>query len=272
MYTNRFKDKVALVTGGASGIGAATVRRFVAEGARVMIADLNSEWGNALASELGPDNSSFMTVDVSDEAAVINLVKQTIENFGRIDILVNNAGIGHSAKTPDIGTEDWLRVVSVNLHAVFYACKAVIPQMRAQGGGTIVNTASISGLGGDLTFGAYNASKGAVVNYTRTLAMDHGPDNIRTNAVCPGAVDTPIIAPAFDLPGVKDAYARAVPLRRVATSEDIAAAILFLASDDARHINGVNLPVDGGMTASAGQPDLIELATNAMLAMAAAES
>jgi len=111
--------------------------------------------------------------------------------------------------------------------------------MREQGGGVIVNTASISGLGGDRTFGAYNAAKGAVVNYTRTLAMDHGPENIRTNAVCPGAVDTPIIAAAFDLPDVKDAYIRTVPLRRIATAEDIAAVILFLASDDARHINGV---------------------------------
>ena len=132
--------------------------------------------------------------------------------------------------------------------------------MREQGGGVIVNTASISGLGGDRTFGAYNAAKGAVVNYTRTLAMDHGPENIRTNAVCPGAVDTPIIARLFDMPGVKDAYIQTVPLRRIATAEDIAAVILFLASDDARHINGVNLPVDGGTTAANGQPDIVELA------------
>lgn len=272
MFADRFKAKVALVTGGASGIGAATVRRFVAEGARVMIADLNTELGNALAAELGADKASFMTVDVSDEAAVINLVNQTLKVFGRVDILVNNAGIGHSAQTPDILTEDWLKVISVDLHGVFYACKAVIPQLRKQGGGCIVNTASISGLGGDLTFGAYNAAKGAVVNYTRTLAMDHGPENIRTNTVCPGAVDTPIIAAAFDLPGVKDAYAKAVPLRRVATAEDIAGVILFLASEDARHINGVNLPVDGGMTASAGQPDLVNLAIEAMLAMETPES
>jgi meso-butanediol dehydrogenase/(S,S)-butanediol dehydrogenase/diacetyl reductase len=184
----RFTGKVALVTGAASGIGAATARRLRSEGARVALADLNEPAGTALAKELAGDDdgASFHSVDVAELASVERLVAEVVGRFGRLDVLVNNAGIGSFGETPDVDPEQWHRVIAVDLHSVFYGCRTAIPELSRAGGGAIVNTASISGLGGDYGFAAYNAAKGAVVNYTRTLALDHAKDGIRTNAVCPG--------------------------------------------------------------------------------------
>ena len=252
----RFQGRVAVVTGGASGIGAATARLFHREGASVMIADLNDEAGVELAAELGGGRAIYRHVDVSVEAEVQALMAETVSAFGRLDILFNNAGIGSFADIPDLPAEDWKRVIAIDLDSVFYGCKAAIPFMRAQGGGAIVNTASASGMAGDYGFAAYNAAKGGVINLTRAAAIDHAREGIRINAVCPGPVATPILGPAMQIPGVQETWNECVPLGRFAQPEEIAEAVAFLASDAASNIIGVALPVDGGLTAHTGQPNL----------------
>jgi meso-butanediol dehydrogenase/(S,S)-butanediol dehydrogenase/diacetyl reductase len=256
--SGRFDERVALVTGGASGIGAATVRRFASEGARVMIGDQNTEGGEALAKELG-DAVAFHGVDVADLAQVEALVEATAAHFGRLDVLVNNAGIGSFGQTPDLDPAQWIRVIEVDLHSVFYGCRAAIPRLREAGGGAIVNTASISGLLGDYGFAAYNAAKGAVVNYTRTLAIDHARDGIRTNAVCPGPIDTPLASILMQNETAMAGYRASIPMGRVGKADEVADVIAFLASDDARYVNGACIPVDGGLTAHTGQPNFTRL-------------
>ena len=161
--------------------------------------------------------------------------------------------------TPDLDIEQWRKVIAIDLDAVFYGCKAVIPVMRKQGGGAIINTASASGLAGDYGFTAYNAAKGGVVNYTRAAAIDHARDNIRINAICPGPVTTPIVSDIQAMPGLQEAWDRTVPLGRFAEPEEIAAVAAFLASDDASYIVGAIISVDGGLSAHTGQPDLTRL-------------
>jgi meso-butanediol dehydrogenase/(S,S)-butanediol dehydrogenase/diacetyl reductase len=254
----RFDGKVALVTGGASGIGAATVRRLRSEGAQVAIGDLAEAAGTALADDVaGRDGGAFFhPVDVAELAQVERLVAATAERFGRLDVLVNNAGIGSFGETPDVDPEQWHRVIAVDLHSVFYVCRAAVPHLRRAGRGAIVNTASISGLRGDYGFAAYNAAKGAVVNYTRTLALDHGRDGIRVNAVCPGPIDTPLAGPLVQNETIMAEYRRLIPLGRVGRADEVAAAIAFLASDDASYVSGACLEVDGALTAHTGQPNL----------------
>lgn len=255
----RFTERVAVITGGASGIGAATARRFHAEGAAVMIADLSDDLGEALAAELGEDRAAYRHVDVSVWEEVEALMAATLAQFGRVDVLFNNAGIGSFAVTPDLSVEEWRRVLAIDLDGVFHGCKAAIPIMRAQGGGAIINTASASGLAGDYSFAAYNAAKGAVVNYTRAAGIDHAREGIRINAVCPGPVATPIISSVMAIPHVMEAWNECVPVGRFARPEEIAAVVAFLASEDASYIVGAAIPVDGGLTAHTGQPNLARL-------------
>jgi meso-butanediol dehydrogenase/(S,S)-butanediol dehydrogenase/diacetyl reductase len=259
----RFANKVAVITGGASGIGQAAARRFHSEGASVMIADLNEEMGQALVSELGPERAAFQRTDVSDWGEVQALIAAVKSRFGRLDILFNNAGIGCFGATPDLPVEDWKRVLAIDLDSVFYGCKAAIPLMRETGGGSIINTASASGLAGDYGFTAYNAAKGAVVNYTRALAIDHVREGIRVNAICPGPVATPIIAGVDEMPGIRPIWDRAVPMGRFAQPEEIASVAAFLASDDASYVVGAIISVDGGLGAHTGQPDLPRLLAEA---------
>lgn len=252
----RFAGKVAVITGGASGIGAAAARRFHAEGASVLLADLNAGAGEALAADLGEGRARFRTVDVADFSAVEAMVSDAVQAFGGLDILFNNAGVGSFANVVDLPVDDWRRVIDIDLSAVFYGCKAAIPALRARGGGAIVNNASISGLAGDFSFAAYNAAKAGVINLTRAVAIDHARENIRVNAVCPGPVATPLLSVISELQGVHEAWDARVPMGRFARPEEIAAVVAFLASDEASYMTGSILAVDGGVTAHTGQPDL----------------
>lgn len=257
MMTTRFQNKVAIVTGGASGIGAATVRRLHSEGANVMIADMNTEAAEALAAELG-EYAAYSITDVSQLDQVETMVAKTIAQFGRIDILFNNAGISSYARTHILEPDAWRKVVDVNLNSIFYCCRATLPEMMAQGGGVIINTASISGLGADYAYSAYTATKGAVVNYTRGLALDYARDNIRVNAVCPGLIATPMTNIITDTPEIAAEYQRNIPLGRAGKADEIAAVVAFLASEDASYLTGQNIAVDGGTSAWNGQPNAWE--------------
>jgi meso-butanediol dehydrogenase/(S,S)-butanediol dehydrogenase/diacetyl reductase len=247
----RFAGRVAVVTGGASGIGAATARLLAKEGAHVVVADLNDDLAWEVAAEVA---GTAHALDVADRAAVERLIGDTVATQGRLDVLVNNAGIGSFARTPDLDPDEWERVIAIDLHSVFYACRAAIPHMTA--GGAIVNTASISGLGGDHGFSAYNAAKAAVINYTRTLAVDHAREGIRVNALCPGLIATPLTAGAAAMPGLEAAWHDTIPMGRPGSAEEMAEAIAFLASDAASYVTGAVLVADGGQTAWTGQPNL----------------
>jgi meso-butanediol dehydrogenase/(S,S)-butanediol dehydrogenase/diacetyl reductase len=249
---------VVLITGAASGIGAATARRFAAEGAKLMLGDINAQSGDAVAKELGA-GAAFRTTDVRDRAQVEAFTDEAMDRFGRLDVLINNAGSGALGQTPDLDPEQWRDLFDLDVHAIFYACRAAIPQMRKSGGGAIVNTASISGLAADPGLCTYNAAKGALVNYTRSLAVDHARDGIRVNAVCPGPVETPLLLPVLSLPGVREEYAKLIPMGRVAEPDEIAGAVVFLASDDASFMTGAMLVIDGGVTAATGQPSFTRI-------------
>lgn len=255
MPTKRFENKVAVITGAASGIGAATARLLWQEGAHVVLADIGDEGGKSLAASLGP-SAMAVKCDVSKASEVEALVKAAVAAHGRIDILFNNAGIGSFGTSVELAPADWENIIAVDLNSVFYACHYAIPHMPK--GSAIVNTASISGMGGDYRFAAYNAAKGAVINYTRALAIDHAREGIRVNALCPGLVDTPITAGVSQMPGLREEWTRRIPMGRAAQPEEMAQVVAFLASDAASYVTGHIMVADGGTTAHTGQPEVAQ--------------
>ena len=244
----RFDGKVAIVTGGANGIGAAIVSRLAADGAKVMIADIQAPAETS-------DVVAFIKTDASSATEVAALIDATLSKWGRIDILVNNAGLGALAETPDMEEELWDKVFAINTKAIYLFCKYAIPVMRAQGG-AIVNVASISGMFGDYGMGVYNASKGAVINYTRSLALDCARDGIRVNALCPGLIETAMTSLTVARPEDREAWLGPIPLGRVGQPAEMANVIAFLASDEASFMTGSIVTADGGMTAHTGQPNV----------------
>ena len=255
----RFTDKTVVVTGGASGIGLAASHRFHAEGASVVIADINGEAAEKAAKELGTDRCRARVVDVSDWEQVNALMEYAAKTFGGLDIVHNNAGIGSFGPTPDVSVDEWRRVMEIDLSSVFYGCKAAIPLMRKRGGGAIVNTASGSGIAGDFGAIAYCTAKGGVVNFTRAAAIDHAREGIRVNAVCPGPIQTPILAGLDQMPHIQAQWKESVPMGRFGKPGEIAAVVAFLASEDASFVTGAIISVDGGLAAHTGQPNLPKL-------------
>jgi len=239
---SKLQGKVAIITGGASGIGAATAQLFSDNGAKVVLADLNEEKGEAFAKEL-PD-ALFVKTNITDEAQVQNLYEKTVEKYGQIDIVFNNAGIGKVTPTHELSYDEWRNTVNVDLDGVFLVAREAIRAFQKVGGGVIVNTASMYGWVGSPGSAAYNAAKGGVVNLTRSLALEYAEQNIRVNALCPGFIDTPIIPEES-----KQVLREATPMKRLGQSEEMAKAVLFLASDDSSFMTGGSLIVDGGYTA-----------------------
>ena len=249
----RFKDKIALITGAGSGMGAATAKRFVDEGATVVLVGRTQDKLDDVAKDLPSEQVHVRPADVADADAVNQLVEEVVATCGRLDILVNNAGVATQSRITDTDDDTWRKIMSINVDGVFHCCRAALPHL-IESRGNIVNTSSVSGLGGDWAMSVYNASKGAVSNFTRALALDHGGDGVRVNAVCPSLTRTDMASGVFEKDDLLDKFAERMPLGAGAAPEDIASAIAFLASDDARFITGVNLPVDGGLMASNGQP------------------
>ncbi len=249
---NILKNKVAIVTGGASGIGRATAQLFADEGAKVALLDINDPAGAQVANEIHSAGGSaiYIHCDVTKADQCKKAVEETVQTFGGVDILFNNAGIIRRANVLETTEEEWERVMAINVKSIFLMCKYVIPIMEKAGRGSIINTASGWGLKGGENAVAYCASKGAVVNMTRAMAIDHGPKNIRINCVCPGDTDTPMLrneAQQLKLDETEflsDAANR--PLGRYAQPIEIAQVVLFLASDAASYVTGSAYVVDGG--------------------------
>lgn len=246
-----FDDKVVIVTGAASGIGAATARKFAVEGASVVLVDADRAGVEEVAAQL--PGSVAEVADVSDEQQITALIDEVAEELGSLDVLVNNAGVVVSGDIGSTTTEQWRKVMAADLDSVFFASRAALPHLK-RSRGCIINTSSVSGIRGDWQQAAYDAAKGAVSNLTRAMALDHGADGVRVNAVAPGVVRTGMTEGAFDSEETMAKHVERIPLRRGGEPEDVADVIAFLASDDARFVTGVVLPVDGGVSASNGQP------------------
>lgn len=251
--SGRFEGKVAIVTGGASGIGAATVRRLQGEGAIVVVGDIRPDATAALIDELGNERVVGHQVDMLVTAEIETLIASTADRFGSIDILINNAGIGSFGRVTEIDLAHWREVMAIDVEAAMWASRTAMPFLE-QSHGTIVNVASVAGIAGDYGFAAYNAAKAALINLTRAMALDHAP-HVRINVVSPGLTATPLAVGLTGNPDIMAAWTDGLPLGRPAEPSEVAAAIAFLASSDASYINGHNLVVDGGGMAHTGMPN-----------------
>jgi len=250
----RLTGKVALVTGGSSGIGRGACRAFAHEGARVAIADISEDQGRDLEKEIASSggDAMFVRLDVAKEEEWVEAVRQTVQRFGRLDVLVNSAGMsteGSRATVENTELEAWNQVMGVNATGVLLGMKHAIPEMRKAGGGSIINIASIYGVVGSKTGTTYAASKGAVRMLTKAGAVQYAPEKIRVNSVHPGFADTGMTEDLHARPGVRQERERQTPLGRLGMPEDIAWGIVYLASDEASFVTGSDLTIDGGMTA-----------------------
>ncbi|MFA9435513.1 MAG: SDR family NAD(P)-dependent oxidoreductase [Candidatus Bathyarchaeota archaeon] len=255
IHMNRLEGKVALITGGSSGIGEATVRLFSSEGCKVVIGDVQDERGMALAEEVG---AHYVHMDVSSEEDVKKGIEFTVGKHGRLDCVFNNAGIAGAVGDLDsVTVEAFDRTLAVNLRGVFLGTKYAARQMRKQGGGSVINTASVAAIRTGYGNHIYSAAKAGVIQFTKSVSMELGEDNIRVNCVLPGFIPTPMIAMARGVPideaesklgVIKDAFTGVQPIKRAGSVEDIAKAALWLASDDSSFVNGQTIVVDGGVT------------------------
>ncbi|MFE0176001.1 SDR family NAD(P)-dependent oxidoreductase [Streptomyces sp. NPDC059002] len=254
MSERRFDGKVVVVTGGGSGIGAATVARFGREGATVVSVGRTAEKLKRAAAE-APAGSAVVprVADVADESSITALIADVAEAYGRLDVLVNNAATAVPGTVEHLDAAAWRQVFATDIDGVFFASKAALPQLR-RARGCIVNVGSVSGLGADWGLAAYNSAKGALVNLTNAMALDHGGEGVRVNAVHPSLTRTSVAEPIFQSEAVLDAFRQRIPMQRAAEPAEVADVIAFLASSDARFVNGAHIPVDGGLSASSGQP------------------
>lgn len=250
---NRFNEKTVLVTGAASGIGLAATRRFLDEGARVVMLDIDEDSLKKAAADLPQDRILVQVGDTADKQTAATAVKAAVERFGALHILVNNAGMATEGDITQTSEEDFERVMAVNVAGYFHMAKAAMPEL-VKTRGSIVMTSSVSGLGGDWNLFAYNTSKGAVSNMVRAMAMDAAKDGVRVNAVNPSFTKTGMTEDMVSNPELVAKFQERMPLGAPEDAEGVAAAMAFLASEDARLITGVNLPVDAGLMASNGQP------------------
>ena len=256
----RLQDKVALITGAASGIGRESALRFAAEGAQVVAVDVDAGGADAVAKEITGSGGQAIGVqaDVADAGACERMVAAAEEEFGRLDVLFNNAGIMHSDDSDAVDTEEsvWDLTMAVNVKGVFFGCKYGIPALRRAGGGSIVNTASFVALMGAATPQlAYTASKGAVLALTRELAVLHARENIRVNALCPGPLHTELLMKFLDTDEKRNRRLVHLPMGRFGEAAEMAQAALFLASDESSYVNGATFTVDGGLTAAYVTPE-----------------
>ena len=251
MSTARFEDKAVLVTGASSGIGAAEARAFGEAGAQVMVSGLDEAGSRATAEAItaAGGEAGHLHGDLADRDICRRLFDESLSYLGRLDVLVNNAGLSRRGTVEDLSDDDWDLTLAVDLSAVFFMSRAAIPVMKRQGGGAIVNTASELAIVATRNQAAYCAAKAGVLQFTKAMALDHARDGIRINAVCPGPVDTPLLASGReDREAALIAIAEETPMGRLGRPEEIAAAILFLASDDASFMTGAAMVVDGGIS------------------------
>jgi NAD(P)-dependent dehydrogenase (short-subunit alcohol dehydrogenase family) len=248
----QLQDKVAIITGAATGIGRATALLFAKEGASVVVADINEDDAQRTVADIEDKGGSarFVQTDVSEAEDVQALMERSAEEMGGIDVIVNNAGAQRSGAVTEFEESEWDLLMRVNPRSCFLGAKYGVPYLRERGGGSIVNVSSLAGLKGGPGMTAYSASKGAIIAFTRALAEELAPDNIRANSVCPGWIDTPFNEPAIEFMGGRaqqeEMVQQTVPLKRQGTPEEIAPGILYLASDASSYVTGQELVIDGG--------------------------